>query len=65
MLSTSPHARSKSRSPESTSAPRWPSCAELRGEMAGMRTDMERMVRTLQTWMVGTVVSVGGLVVAL
>lgn len=37
---------------------------ELRIEMAELRTEMHRMVRTMQTWMVGTAISLGSLVVA-
>ena len=37
---------------------------ELHVEMAGMRTDMERVARNVQTWMIGTAVSLGGLVIA-
>ena len=40
----------------------------LKGEMSELRTelkvDLERMVRTMQAWMIGTAVSIGGIVVA-
>ena len=36
----------------------------IRAEVAELRDDTERMVRTTQAWTIGTMISVGGLVIA-
>lgn len=38
--------------------------SDLRGEMAGLRTDVERAIRQQTAWMAGLVLGTGGLVVA-